>query len=572
MNKTATILLKVCITCTVLSVHAASIFFPDNSPLIRKVEAPDWLRDGREGDGYLTVSSQVIAENTCATLSDKSFWGSEKTQLVISVTTSGFKSKLNKTEVPIATFDGRENGAECASLSSSPIQIVPLTLLGSVSNLNPGNLSIVLNVKSSNDSNHDFVGSAKLLLGAAAMVVSGGSASAIGGISATVGGSVATETQNRANSLLKGMVDTKVPINLSWTDIRSRINTVDVAVYRSEKSMGDVTDKKIQQLQNNPKSEKVKLFTVRFTFNFSRTLFNPDVTNIDHLNLREDLSSVHVLNYQMQGANQNFLQILNNTSPSLLQSIARANSQGLTNACALGFEKLKKYDVNDLDTAIIMKAFIDEAKGETLWYSNPSNVRFCFEQAPNIQNFLERVYGVPEPEFVVGDVQSGTGQAYEKWRAVTGPLLSEFRKALLAKEDRREVIKKFNHNKDIAVNFSPEITPWGGSPDTSYTAATDLGGQNATNYSGIGKLAAKKIKNMGCYIFKDTLNLDPTSYGAYFVLRTEDNESFVALSKFSVTDTIGIESLHISELNADWLQHFSAYNYPGGECKSVLRP
>ena len=116
MNKTATILLKVCITCTVLSVHAASIFFPDNSPLIRKVEAPDWLRDGREGDGYLTVSSQVIAENTCATLSDKSFWGSEKTQLVISVTTSGFKSKLNKTEVPIATFDGRENGAECASL------------------------------------------------------------------------------------------------------------------------------------------------------------------------------------------------------------------------------------------------------------------------------------------------------------------------------------------------------------------------------------------------------------------------------------------------------------------------
>ena len=96
MNKTATILLKVCITCTVLSVHAASIFFPDNSPLIRKVEAPDWLRDGREGDGYLTVSSQVIAENTCATLSDKSFWGSEKTQLVISVTTSGFKSKLNQ--------------------------------------------------------------------------------------------------------------------------------------------------------------------------------------------------------------------------------------------------------------------------------------------------------------------------------------------------------------------------------------------------------------------------------------------------------------------------------------------
>lgn len=579
MIKSAKFLIRVCIVWTLLPAlngHTASIFFPDNSPIIRKVEAPDWLREGREGDGYITISSQVLAENTCANLSDHGFWSSEKTQLVISVTTSGFKSKLNKTEVPIATFDGRENGAECASLSSTPIQIVPLTLLGSVSNLNPGNLSIVLNVKSSNDANHDFVGSAKLLLGAAAMVVSGGSATAIGGISATVGGSVATETQSRANSLLKGMVDTKVPINLSWGDIRSRVNTIDIGVYRSDKSIGDVTDKKIQQLQSNPKAEKVKLFTVRFTFNFTRTLFNPDITNIDHLNLREDLSSVHVLNYQMQGANQNFLQILNNTSPSLLQSIAHANAQRLTNACALGFEKLKKYDVNDLDTAIIMKSFIDEAKGETLWYTNPSNVRFCFEQAPNIQNFLERVYGVPEPLFIVGDVQNGTGQAYAKWRAVTGPLLSGLRKALIAKEDRKSVLKQFNQNKDIALSFSPEVTPWGISPEITNSAPTANpvapinSEQNEIKYPGLERLASKKIKTMGCYIFKDTLNLDPATYGAYFVIKADDNELFVAQAKFSITDSISIQSLNISEFSADWAQHFASYSYPGGDCKSIL--
>ncbi len=554
-----------------ITAQSATIFFPDIAPIIRKAEAPDWLREGREGDGYIAISSQVIAENTCATLSDHGFWGSEKTQLVISVTTSGFKSKLNKTEIPIATFDGRENGSECASLSSTPTQIVPLTLLGSGSNLNPGNLSIFLNVKSSNDSNHDFVGSAKLLLGAAAMVVSGGSATAIGGITATVGGSVATETQSRANNLLKGMVDTKVPINLNWMDIRSRINTIDVGVYRSDKSMGDVTDKRIQQLQTNPKAEKVKLFTVRFTFSFIRTLFNPDVTNIDHLNLREDLSSVRVLNYQMQGANQNFLQILNSTSPSLLQSIAHANAQGLANACALGFEKLKKYDINDLDTAIIMKSFIDEAKGDSLWYSNPSNVRFCFEQAPNIQNFLERVYGVPEPQFIVGDVQNGTGQAYEKWRTVSGPLLSSLRKAFIAKENRIEVLKKFNHDKDIAVSFSPEITPWGTPGDSIFSASSDSSAETPTTYPGLSRLVSKKIKQMGCYIYKDNINLDPASYGAYFVLKTEDNESYVVLGKFAVTDTISIQSLHFSELSADWLHHFASYSYPGGECKSIIR-
>ena len=99
--------------------------------------------------------------------------------------------------------------------------------------MNPGNLNIVLNVKSSNDSNRDFVGSAKLLLGAAALVVSGGSATAIGWISTTVGSSVLSERQSRANKLLNGMVDAKVPLPLNWADIRSGINSVEIGVYRS---------------------------------------------------------------------------------------------------------------------------------------------------------------------------------------------------------------------------------------------------------------------------------------------------------------------------------------------------
>lgn len=587
--------LRILLLCSCLfalqSAIASSIFFPDLHPSIIKAEAPDWLKESVQNDGYLSITSQVITENSCTNISDHSFWGNEKTQLVVSATTSGFKSKLNKTEIPIATFDGRESGAECASLASTPVQILPLTLLGSGSgsSLNQENLSIVLNVKSSNDANHDFIGSAKLLLGAAAMVVSGGSASAIGGISATVGGSVASETQSRANNLLKGMVDAKVPLLMNWDEIRSRIKAVEVSVYRSEKGMGDEAEKKILQLQNNPKSEKVKLFTIRLTFNFTRTLFSSNDADIDHLYLREDLSSVHVLNYQMQGANQNFMQILNNTSPSLLQSISRAKAQNLTSACALGFEKLKNLDLNNLDMAIVMKSFIDEAKSDSSWYNDPASVRYCFEQVPNVFNYLTRIYGIPEPQFIIGDVQNGTGPKYEKWKNVTGPLLSEFRRALIAKGDRKAVIAQFNHNKDINLTFAPEIVPWTtqqeksipsqettlSSPDKVITSPDENTAPKqqllVSSTPGIDLLSSENFKTMGCYIYKDAENIEPSTYGAYFIMKNEINEYFVASSKFYTNAENGIKSINISELTPDWIQHFGSYSYPGGECKTILQ-
>ena len=550
-------------------VHSASLFFPEMRPVIKKIDPAEWLKNGKEGDGYLTVSSEVIAENSCSNLSDHGFWSSEKTQLVISVTSNGFKSKLDKKEVPIATFDGRENGSECSSLSSSAVQIVPLTLLGSTSAMNPGNLNIVLNVKSSNDSNRDFVGSAKLLLGAAALVVSGGSATAIGGISTTVGSSVLSETQSRANKLLNGMVDAKVPLPLNWADIRSGINSVEIGVYRSNKNMGDLTDKKIQQLQNDPNAEKTKLFTVRFTFSLTRSLFIPAINNIDRLSQREDLSPVRVLNYKMQGSNESFLQILNNTSPSLLISIAHATEKEFTSACALGFEKLSKLDVSSLDTAIIMKTFIDEAKGDNTWYNNPQNVRNCFEQTPVIQEYLEHIYGVPEPLFVVGDVQNGVGQSYINWRNIVGPLLSDFRKALIAKENRKSYLIQFNNDKDIDISFSPEIAPWVTESDN--LSEDEFQSITAGNpYPGLTRLANKKIRNIGCFIFKESINLDPTNYGAYFILKTEDNDSYVAFSKFSIDGKTRINKIKISDLNSDWKKHFKSYSYPGGECSSLL--
>jgi hypothetical protein len=40
-----------------------------------------------------------------------------------------------------------------------------------------------------------------------------------------------------------------------------------------------------------------------------------------------------------------------------------------------------------------MKSFIDEAKGTDDWYSSSNMVKSCFSQAPNIESYLEKIYG-----------------------------------------------------------------------------------------------------------------------------------------------------------------------------------
>ncbi|WP_215298955.1 hypothetical protein [Polynucleobacter sp. AP-Nino-20-G2] len=389
--------IAICITALPQQSLATPFFFPDMNPAFVKGDPPDWLHDGRGNDGYLTISSEVIPVSSCTQMASRSFWGSDKTQLVLSVATYGFKGKLDKLEIPIATFDGREGGSECASLSTTPLSVVPTTVLGTHSIFNPGTLSLVLNVRSSNDSNQDFVGSAKLLLGAAAIVATGGSAAAIGGISATVGNSVVGETQKKANSLLQGMIDAKVPVTFSWPELRKGIRAVEISVYKADQSVGNLTDKQILQLQKDPKAEKQLLFTVKLEFQFFRSVFYPTVSHIEGLASRENLSSEYILNFVMPGSGQNFMQILNNSAPSLLQRISKAEGSDLAKACSSGFTKLKAAGLDDVDSAIVMKSFVDEARGDADWLTNPSLVKSCFSQVPSIQKNLELIYGANTP-------------------------------------------------------------------------------------------------------------------------------------------------------------------------------
>lgn len=547
-----------------LSMHgfASTFFFPGTKPAYISGDAPKWLHEGHGRDGYVTITSEVIPTSSCVPLSNHSFWGGEKTQLVLSMTTNGFTSKLDNSEIPIATFDGRDNGSECASLSTLPINVVPLALLGSFSSFNPGELSLALNVKSSSDSNQDFIGSAKLLLGAAAMVVSGGTATAIGGIAATVGNPILSEAQTRTNTLMQGMVNGKTQIALTWPKLRNGIRTIEIPVYRAESSLGSTPDKKILQLQADNKTEKTVLFNVRLSFNYTNSLFDPAASGTADLPNPDSISTAHVLNYQAMNSQHNFLQILNDSSPSLLQIMAIAEGRDLTNACSIVLNKLTKLGLSNIDTAIVMKSFIDESKGGAGWYSNPVMVKNCFAQVPGVQTFLEKIYGTSGPRFVIGDVQDGIGKAYRDWRDLIGPALSNFRKSLIAKENREKVLIDSNGKRDINVSFSPEIQAW--------PAPSDTDPSKKDQYPGLAKLANNEIKTIGCFIYKDSDNLSINNPGAYFILEGSNENFWLGGVKLSPESAGKISSLNVSELTSDWSQYFESYSYPGGDCAGIL--
>jgi hypothetical protein len=223
-------------------------------------------------------------------------------------------------------------------------------------------------------------------------------------------------------------------------------------------------------------------------------------------------------------------------------------------------DKLKKVGLSNIDTAIVLKSFIDEARGGSDWYSNPVKVKNCFAQAPGVQLYLEKIYGTSTPKFIIGDVQNGVGKAYQDWQEKIGPTLSNFRSALLAKQDRLSVLANFNGKRDINVLFSPDIESW---QDTVNT-------KPQSSYPGLEKLINKDIKTTGCFIYKDAENLDLSKPGAYFILEDVSGNFWLNKANLESAGSAKISNLTISDLSTDWEKYFESYNFPGGECAGIL--
>jgi len=538
--------------------HAASFFFPDINPTFYPRETPAFLAGGSGNDGYITITSEVVPISSCVSLSNKSFWGSEKTQLLISLTRNGFFGQTEEIEIPIATFDGRDKGNQCASLSTIPIKVVSNSLLKPFSTLNPGSLSLVLNVKTSTDTNNDLIGSAQFLLGAAAIVATGGVAGSIAGATSALSNPVISDAQKRTEAMLKGSLNGKVPITFGWPELRNGIEMIEIPVYRAEGSLGSTPDKKIQSLQSDPKADKTQLLTVKLTFDYTKTIFDPSASGVNDFPNREGISSSNVLNHPTLKGGQNFLQLLNDKSPSLLQLLSTAEGNSLTNTCSMGFEKLKNSGLNNLDTAIVMKSFLDEAKKGSDWYSKPNIVKACFSQAPNVQAFLPIIYGDAEPKFVIGDVQDGFGPSYQAWKDAIGPVLSSFRNALISQEDRFNNIAQMNGGSDIDVSFANDVSPWKKSPESSNTL------------SGIRLLTEKNIRQMGCFIYRDVPNLNPKSLASYAILVDEHQSNWLAFIQLAADDKTKISKIRISQLSPDWKAYFKRIQFPGGECPAIM--
>ena len=538
--------------------YGSSFFFPDINPTFYPREAPAFLVDGFGNDGYITISSEVIPFSSCVSLSNKSFWGSEKTQLLISITRNGFFDQSNEIEIPIATFDGRDKGNQCASLSTVPLKIVSNSLLKPFSKLNPGSLSLVLNVKTATDANNDLIGSAQFLLGAAAIVATGGAAGTIAGASSALSNPVISDAQKRTQDMLKGSLNGKVPITFDWPELRNGIEMIEIPIYRAEGSLGSTPDKKIQALQLDPKADKTQLLTVKLTFNYTKSIFDPSASGVNDFPNREGISSSNVLNHPTLKSSFNFLQLLNDKSPSLLQLLSNAEGNSLTNTCSIGFEKLKNSGLNNLDTAIVMKSFLDEAKKGSDWYSKPATVKACFSQAPNVQKYLPIIYGDAEPKFIIGDVQDGFGNAYQSWRDLIGPLLNNFRSALLAKEDKFNSLAQFNGGADINLSFSNDVVAWTKSPDSPNIL------------SGIRVLSEQSFSNMGCFIYKDTINLNIKNLASYAILVDSNSSYWLAFIEAAHDEKAKIKQIKISQLSSDWRAYFKRIQYLGGECADIL--
>jgi hypothetical protein len=539
--------------------YAGTFFFPDINPTYYPREAPAYLINSFGNDGYVTITSEVVPVSGCVSLANKSFWGSEQTQLLISVTRNGFFGQTQEIEIPIATFDGRDKGNQCASLSTIPLKIVSNSLLKPFSTFNPGSVSLVVNVKTATDTNNDLIGSAQFLLGAAAIVATGGVATSLVGATSVLSNPVLSDAQKRTQDMLKGSLNGKVPMTLDWPQIRSGVEMIEIPIYRAEGNLGSTPDKKIQALQLDPKANKTQLLTVKLTFTYTKTIFDPSASGMFDLPNREGLSTANVLNHPTLKGNQNFIQLLNDHSPSLLQILSTAEGMNLTNACSIGFEKLKNEGLNQLDTAIVMKSFLDEAKKGSDWYTKPSLIKACFNQAPNVQAYLPQIYGDSEPKFIIGDVQDGFGAQYNFWKDAIGPTLSHFRQALISSGDRFSNIAQMNQGKDINLTFSTDTMPWKSSS------------QNTDSLIGIRLLADHPISKMGCFTYRDNQNLNPKSLASYAVIVDENLERWLAFIELNSENKAQISQIKLSPLSSDWINYLKRIQFPGGDCASILR-
>jgi len=554
---------------------AVSFAFPDPRGTVDSMQSPlAWLTGSNGDDGYVTVKAEVVLPGVSCVGLGKEGWasiGRERMQLVVSIRTSGFKSELDGQELPIAIFDGRSTPGGCAVLNTLPLTIIPFARLEPFADLKAEALTLLLNVNSSTESDVDIVGASQTLLGAAAVFATGGAAATVSGLTATLSKPTLAAVQEKYNAANTKVVPGQARRKLSWGDVRGGIQRITVPVFMAETSHGEsVADAiaKVQAIPNDGRDVK-KIFDVVLTFSYVKTVFDPRAVGKDDLPKRDTIAPASVMNHPQQPSVPNLLQLLNGKSPSLQETIRAANGNALSTACGTALSALEGAGLALIDRTVVVKTFIDEAKGSPAWYEVPANFNACFRDYPDIAAMAIRIYGNAATVFSIGDIQDGTGEKFNLWKTNVAPILEQFRTAMLVKEGRKSVLQSLNGGADIPVEFRGDPATW---PNPGAIPPAGVAGNTTQDSTpGITRLAAKTILNGGCFAYGEASNLELTSPGGYLLLSTSDPEVWAVHLVLATGGTGKIAKAVVFLITKDWKDYFKSNTYPGGECASILK-
>ena len=551
---------------------AATVVFPDPEPKVTwKASPPPWLPVGKGDDGYVSVRVEVRTPGAiCRQLGTPGVpllrLFKQSIQVVASLKTSGLMSSLDGQEVPIATFDGRTDPKACIGLNTLPLTVASFARLESFGDGKSTQAKILVSVKSTTDAGVDIISAAQTILGVATVFATGGATATISGITTALAKPAITSIQQQINIDLSKVIEGQAPRDITWEEMRRGIDTITVPVYRVDTGWFDTPEEAIERLRKlGDMSSVERLFDIVLTFSYSKTLFDPSIIGVTALPVDDAIAKERVLNFPRQQGVNNFLQLLNSSSPSLLQSATAVSTPGdFGEVCGKVIDALREAGLNLMDRTIITKAFIDEAKKAIEWYT-PENVTGCFSSYPAAKNMLIEIYGNPNTPrfFQIRDVQqNGEGARYEAWRKAVPPAFAEFRRALLSADDRKGALSRLGGGADITVNVYPTSSAW---------APTEQEGSSDGAFPGISLLAARQIIGAGCFVYGVDSSLDPDRYGGYMLLKDASGSFWNASLKLSQDEVRRVKTLDLQPLNDEWRNHYIGSTYNGGDCSTLLK-
>lgn len=574
LDKMKPSILKNILVCWIFSTAnatAVTIIYPGIEIEETPAEKVPWLAESNGDDGYVGVSVELIGvPKNCVTLENKKVFRDEKIVVVTSVETNGFG--VDGKEIPIAALGSVEGNNSCIEPVTFPIEAIPVRRLESRSIGNQGDLSIRINVRSTTETNYTLLSSAQILLGATAVVATGGAAGTIAVLSKGFNDEALTPMVKIFNDAASSSAHIPRTIKTDWHKIRTTEKKYEIPVYEAEKESSETLDEAIKNIESNPrrKSKRKKIFSVAVKFNFIRSLFDQGVEPPDYLPRKSKANSQAVLNYPEKGKLPNILQTLNNKSPSPITEIA--SKTDLKNDCNLIIARLEnEFGLTQIDRALVLKAFIDEAKGNDNWIYDGETRDSCFKDNLKLVDTLYKIFppNISDHELQIPDMQNEVAGVanFKPWKQAFAMKLYDIRNAMKSDSNRRAKLETAFGRSGIAFGSDDE-EGWQATAESEDNAA-----EPQETVDDLGRLAKGKLVSGGCFFWANIPELEPTQLQAHFIGRSSDN----ALWKVQVSleangqSVKGIRADRISRGDA-WARHAKeARKYPReSECHEKI--